>query len=158
MRTGIDEAVTVRRATAEISTLVACLHGHRGPHPDPGAGDLPLGQDAEHDHQLFLPADPRVDGSTQFRHPHLDAVVVEERSHGRELVAVEGPFTGADDNGSNSRSGSAIAASSAAAWGRRAQGMVRLRPVSKNSETIRQCPDTRACAPSSCQACDVAGS
>ncbi|MFF4567247.1 hypothetical protein [Streptomyces sp. NPDC001435] len=38
---------------------------------------------------------------------------------------------------SNSRSGSAIATSRAAASGRRDQGTVRLRPVSKNSATIR---------------------
>lgn len=99
VRAGIDKAVTVRRAAAEVAALVAGLHGHRRAGADTGAGDLSLGQDAEQDHQLLLPGGLRVDASAQLRHPHLDAVVVEERSHGRELVTVEGPFTGADDNG-----------------------------------------------------------
>ncbi|MGW7370001.1 hypothetical protein ACWGI8_42910, partial [Streptomyces sp. NPDC054841] len=54
---------------------VAGLHGHRGAGADPGAGDLPLGQDAQQDHQLLLPDTPRIRkaspqrATTRFAHP-----------------------------------------------------------------------------------------
>ncbi|WP_436776316.1 hypothetical protein [Yinghuangia sp. YIM S09857] len=48
--------------------------------------------------------------------------------------------------------------SSEAASGRRAQGSERLWPMSKNSVTIRPCPEATASARNRCHARDVTGS
>lgn len=98
VRAGVDEAVTVEWSAAEVAALVAGLHGHRAEHPDPGPGDLAFREDTEEDHQLFLSGDPGVDVAAEFRYPYFDAVVLEERGHGGELVAVEGTFAGTDDD------------------------------------------------------------
>lgn len=59
---------------------------------------------------------------------------------------------------SKPRSGSARAATSAAARGRRVQGRTRLYPTSKNSAVTRPYPEVIACARSSCHPRDVSGS
>ncbi len=96
VRAGVHQPVSVGRAAAEVAALVPGLDRHRGPGADPGASDLPFGEDAQEDHQFLLPGHLGVDGTAQFRHPHLDPVVLEQRGHGGELVAVEGSLTRAD--------------------------------------------------------------
>jgi hypothetical protein len=59
---------------------------------------------------------------------------------------------------SHPRPGSASAATSTVACGRRAQGNVRLSPASKNSATIVPCPATSIAACCSCRIRDVSGS
>ncbi|PNE40619.1 hypothetical protein AOB60_07090 [Streptomyces noursei] len=73
-----------------------------------------------------MPGRLGIGGTAEFGDPDGDVVVVEERVHDGELVAVEGAFAGADDEASHSRSGLARAASGAAASGRRAHGTMRV--------------------------------
>jgi hypothetical protein len=68
--------------------------------------------------------------STHTSHP----VTVEERGHDGELVAVDDRSLDPTMTASKSRSGLTIVTSSAAAFRRRAQGTVRLRPMSKYSD------------------------
>jgi hypothetical protein len=96
VRSGVDQAVAVGWPAAEVAGLVPGLDGHRRAHPDPGAGDLPLGQDAQQDHQFLMPGDLRVHQPAEFRDPQLHAEVFKQRCHGGELVAEEGPLAGPD--------------------------------------------------------------
>ncbi|UQA98181.1 hypothetical protein [Streptomyces halobius] len=73
------------------------MDGHRGEGAHAGAGDLALGQDAEPHHEFLVTGGLWI-GAAQLRDPHGDHVVGEERRHDGELGAVEGAFTGADDD------------------------------------------------------------
>ena len=65
VRPGIGEPVPVWRAAAQVSALLPGLGGHRGPDPDPGPGDLPLGREPQREHGLLVvlgvPVDPPAD-------------------------------------------------------------------------------------------------
>lgn len=98
VRARIHQPVPVRWAAAEVTTLVAGLHGHRGTDSDPGAGDLPLRQDPEQHHQLLMPGQARVDRPTQLRHPQRHPEMLEQRRHHRELIAIERALTRANDH------------------------------------------------------------
>ena len=92
MRPRITEPVSVRRTAAQVPALLPGLGSHRGPHPDPGTGDLPLGRQAEREHGLLVVLGVPVDPPADFRHPERDAVVLEQRRHRRVLAAVERPL------------------------------------------------------------------
>jgi hypothetical protein len=96
VRPGISEPVPVRRAPAQITALLQGLRRHRGPHPDPGPGDLPLGRQPEREHGLLVILGVPVHLPAHFRHPQRDAVVLEQGRHRRVLVPVERPLVLAD--------------------------------------------------------------
>lgn len=89
---GVGQPVPVRWPTAEVAALLAGLGGHRGADPDPGPGYLPLGLDPQRQHRSLLPLAGEVDRPAGLRHPQLDAVVLEQRSHQRILAAVKRPL------------------------------------------------------------------
>jgi hypothetical protein len=92
VRTRITQPVPVRRAAAEVAALFSGLGGHRGPYPDPGPCDLPLGRLARREHGLLVILGVPVDPSAHLRHPQRDSVVLEQRRHRRVLVTVERPL------------------------------------------------------------------
>jgi hypothetical protein len=92
VRPRVTEPVSVWRAAAEIPALLPGLRGHRGAHPDPGTGDLPLGRQAQGEHGLLVVLGVPVDPAADLRHPQADAVVLEQRRHRRVLAAVERPL------------------------------------------------------------------
>jgi len=95
VRPGVGKPVPVRRAAAEIPALLAGLGGHRGPDPDPGAGDLPLGLEPQRQHQLLMIL-TATDRAACLRHPQRDAVMLKKRRHGRVLAGVERPLVFSD--------------------------------------------------------------
>jgi hypothetical protein len=127
------------------------------PDPDPGPGDLPFGLQAQGQHQLLVIL-ASSDRAARLRHPQVYAVMLEQRRHRGVLAAVKGPFVFPITIASHPRSGSASAATSAVARGRRGHASVRLSPASKNSATILPGPDTSAAACPRCRARDVTGS
>ena len=143
VRPGITQPVPVRRAAAEIPALLPDLDRHRGPHPDAGPGHLPFGGQAEMGHCLLVMLGREVNPAACLRHPQLDAVMLEQRRHGRVLAAVERPLVLPTTIASHPRPGSASWATSAAASGRRPHATVRLCPASKNSATITPPADQR---------------
>ena len=92
VRPRIAESVPVRRAPAQVPALLQRLGRHRGPHPDPGPGDLPLGRQAQREHRLLVVVGVPVDPPADLRHPQQDAVMLEQRRHQRVLAAVERPL------------------------------------------------------------------
>ena len=92
VRPRITQPVPVRRAAAEVPALLPGLDRHRGPDPDAGPGHLPLGRQPEVGHRLLIMLGGVVDRAARLRHPQLDAVVPEQRRHGRVLAAVERPL------------------------------------------------------------------
>ena len=92
VRPRVAEPVPIRRAPAEIAALLPGLGGHRGPHPDPGPGDLPLGRQAQGEHRLLVVLGVPVHPPADLRHPQRDAVVLKQRRHQRVLAAVERPL------------------------------------------------------------------
>ena len=92
VRPRITEPVPVRRTPAQVPALLPGLGGHRGPDPDPGPGDLPLGRQAEREHGLLVVLGVPVHPPADLRHPQRDAVVLEQRRHRRVLTAVERPL------------------------------------------------------------------
>jgi len=92
MRARIDEPVPVRRTATQIPALVTGLHHHRGPDPDAGPGDLPLGRQAQPGHRLLIMLRRKVDPALGLGHPQLDTVVLEQRGHRRVLATVERPL------------------------------------------------------------------
>jgi hypothetical protein len=89
MRPRIREPVPVRRPAAQVAALLPGLRGHRGPDPDPGAGDLPLGGQAEREHGLLVVLSVPVDPAADLGHPQADAVMLEQRRHRRVLAGIE---------------------------------------------------------------------
>jgi hypothetical protein len=86
VRPGVRQPVPVRRTAAQVPALLPGLRGHRGAHPDPGPGDLPLGRQPQREHGLLMILGMPVHPAADFRHPQLDPVVLEQRRHGRGLV------------------------------------------------------------------------
>jgi len=93
---GVGEPVPIRWPAAEVAALIAGLGGHRGAHPDPGAGDLPLGLHAQCEHHLLIALGVEIHPPTGLGHPQLHAVVLEQRGHQSVLAAVKGPLALAD--------------------------------------------------------------
>jgi len=92
VRPRVRQPVPVRRTAAQVPALLPGLRGHRGTHPDPGPGDLPLGRQPQREHGLLMILCMPVHPAADFRHPQLDPVVLEQRRHGRVLVPVERPL------------------------------------------------------------------
>src|SRR5262249_14402864 len=114
VRPGIGKVVPVRRAAAQVPALFAGLGGHRGPDPDPDAGDLSLGRKPQRQHRLIVVFGATVNPAADFRSPQLDAVVLEQRRHRGVLAAAEPRSYSPITIASQPRSGSASAAASAA--------------------------------------------
>jgi hypothetical protein len=93
---GVDEAVAVRWAAAQMSALVAGLGPHRGDDAEPCAEDLAFGLDSQQHHQRHMGRVVDVDRAVEFGQPQLHAVTFEDRRHLQELLAVEGAFVLAD--------------------------------------------------------------
>jgi hypothetical protein len=92
VRARIGKPVPVRRAPAQVAALLQRLRRHRGPHPDPGPGDLPLRRQPQRYHRLLVILGVPVDPLADLRHPQLDPVVLEQRGHRGVLAAVERPL------------------------------------------------------------------
>jgi hypothetical protein len=92
VRPGVGEPVPVRRPATQITALLQGLGGHRGPDPDPGPDDLPLGRQPQRQHRLLVILHVPVDPAAYLRHPQLDTVMLEQRRHRRVLAAVERPL------------------------------------------------------------------
>jgi hypothetical protein len=92
MRAGVGEPVPIGWPAAEVAALLAGLRGHRGADPDPGAGDLALGLQAQRHHCLLVVLGAEVDPAADLRRPQLDPVVLEQRRHRRELAPAERPL------------------------------------------------------------------
>ena len=92
VRARIGEPVPVRRAPAQVAALLQRLRRHRGPHPDPRPGDLPLRRQPQRYHRLLVILGVPVDPPADLRHPQLDPVVLEQRGHRGVLAAVERPL------------------------------------------------------------------
>ncbi|MGH3286371.1 MAG: hypothetical protein ACRDPD_17125 [Streptosporangiaceae bacterium] len=84
--------------------------------------------------------------------------MLEQRRDRGVLAAVKRPLVLPITIASQPRSGSASAATRAAACGRRAHASIRLSPVSKYSATIFPCPAASTAACSRCRAREVTGS
>jgi hypothetical protein len=149
--------------------LLTGLRGHRGPNPDPGTGDLPLGLPTQGQHRQLVVVGVKVDPASGLGHPQLDAIMLEQRRHRRVLAAAERALVFADHDrvpapvrisqrGHQRRGLRAPRPAGAAACGRRAHAKVRLCPVSNHSATIRPRPATSAAAWSRCRTSDVTGS
>jgi hypothetical protein len=77
MRARVHQAVAVGRTASLVTALLADLRGHRGAHPNPRAGDLPLRLDTQPDHQLLMPLSLKIDPAADLGHPQFDAVMRE---------------------------------------------------------------------------------
>lgn len=86
---GIDEPVTVRWSTTQISVRVLSECGHRrtNTHLDPSP--LPLAHAAEKCHHQVVRLGAGIDRSADLGHPEADAVVRQHRESERELRPVE---------------------------------------------------------------------
>ena len=91
VRPGIREPVPVRRAPAQVPALLQRLRGHRGPHPDPGPGDLPLRRQPERHHGLLMVLRVPVHPPAHFGHPQRDTVMLKQRGHRRILASRRTP-------------------------------------------------------------------
>jgi len=89
---GVDQAVAVGWAAAQMSALVAGLGPHRGDDAEPGSQDLAFGLDTEQHHQRHMGRVVDVDRAVEFGQPQLHAVPFEDRRYLQELFAVEGAF------------------------------------------------------------------
>jgi hypothetical protein len=69
VRPRISQPVPVRRPAAQVAALLQGLGSHRGADPDPGAGDLPLGRQAQRQHRLLVVLGVPVDPPADLRHP-----------------------------------------------------------------------------------------
>lgn len=85
---GIGEAVTVGRASAEVAALDFGLCGHGGADADLDADAFAFGHAAEDGHDQVVGFGVGVDRSADLGHPQRDAVVDENGEGEPELVAV----------------------------------------------------------------------
>src|ERR1700716_534193 len=88
VRAGIDEPVTVRWSTAEISgrVLRECRHRRTDTHLDSSA--LSLAHAAEKRHHEIVCLRAGINRSADLRHPQTDSVVREYRESEREMRPV----------------------------------------------------------------------
>lgn len=93
---GVDQAVAVGDAAADVAALGANLRCHRVLRPVPGPDHLAVGQDAQQFHQLVELTDPRVQPAADLRHPQLYSGGGEQWRDQGELIAEECPLVGAD--------------------------------------------------------------
>ena len=87
--TGVGEAVTVGRATAEEASLLLGLGCHCGAYSDLDPVALALGHPAVEGHDKVVGVAARVNPSTHLWYPQLDPKVLEHGKSEPELVAIE---------------------------------------------------------------------
>jgi hypothetical protein len=121
MRAGVDQVVAVGWAPAQVPARLEDLGVHRGQDPVPGPHDFPAGLGAQQQQQRLMRRIGRVQWSMGLRQPQLHPVSVQQGQEVVELITMEGPLVLPTTIASNRRSGSAAAASNAAACGRSAQ-------------------------------------
>jgi hypothetical protein len=92
VRTGIREAVPVRRATIQEPALHPRLYPHRRQHPMPSTHHLTLRLSTQQHHQRLMHRRLQLDRTTRLRQPHLHTHGSQPLNHHPELITVERPL------------------------------------------------------------------